>query len=154
MNLLYAYGERAGMVLKIYSGSALDLDSPNAVLVNTSNAQLRLNGFGIGEQVLLRGGQTIQSQCNEIISRTGKITTGQCKVTGAGDFQFRKITHLFGPFYKRQSDFESCNTLVTTICNAFEAAGEISSCEAVDTVVLPLVSAGICGFPVEKTQNV
>lgn len=155
MNLLHAYGDHFGMRLEIYSGNALDLDSQNAVLVNPSNKTLMLGGSGIAKQILERGGRTIQEECAEILKKIKDLDTAGCVVTGAGSLHFRNILHVCSPHYNYLpgTDFEKCDMLVTAICNALEVAEEVSRTGAVNTAVFPLISAGICGYPLDTAAR-
>lgn len=147
--LLCGYAELNAMRLEIASGSALECDSQDAVIVNAANEDLKHFG-GIARQLVDSGGVVVQQESDDYVSQFGKLRHKQVAVTSAGGLGFKKILHVVGPIWNNYDSQESqSERLVETVCAALEKAQDLQ----VMQVVLPLISSNIYGFPVEVAAS-
>lgn len=67
-------------------------------IVNPSNVFLS-HYSGIAGQIVLEGGQEIQQACSKYIKKYGKINTGSCMYTLAGNLPCQYVIHTPGPIW-------------------------------------------------------
>ncbi len=113
-------------------------------IVNPANEALQL-GAGVAGAIRLRGGPTIQEQCDEI----GHCKTGEAVVTGAGNLRARWIIHAVGPVWRGGQDAEQMQ-LAAAVLAALDRAEELGA----KSIALPAISTGVYGFPLEEAAGI
>ena len=123
-----------------------DLASVSAdAIVVAANEDLQITG-GVGEAVAKAAGFTnVQEACNAI----GHCPTGSAVATPAFDLPAKVIIHAVGPIWQGGSQNE-----VALLRNAYDAALSCAAENNAHSIALPLLSAGIYGFPADISLSV
>lgn len=111
-------------------------------IVNAANAQLVLGG-GVAGAIRVKGGPTIQEECNRI----GGTTVGGAVVTGGGNLKARYVIHAVGP---RQGEGDEDEKLRQATVNSLKRATE----KGMHSIAFPAVSTGIFGFPKDRCAQI
>lgn len=123
-----------------------DLASVSAdAIVVAANEDLHITG-GVGEAVAQVAGFTnIQEACNAI----GHCPTGSAVATPAFNFPARIIIHAVGPIWQGGTHNE-----VALLRSAYDDALSLAAENNASSIALPLLSAGIYGFPADISLSV
>lgn len=123
-----------------------DLASVSAdAIVVAANEDLQITG-GVGEAVAKTAGFTnVQEACNAI----GHCPTGSAVATPAFDLPAKVIIHAVGPIWQGGSQNE-----VALLRDAYDAALSCAAENNAHSIALPLLSAGIYGFPADISLSV
>ena len=123
-----------------------DLASVSAdAIVVAANEDLQITG-GVGEAVAKAAGFTnVQEACNAI----GHCPTGSAVATPAFDLPAKVIIHAVGP-----SGLGGSQNAVALLRDAYEAALSCAAENNAHSIALPLLSAGIYGFPADISLSV
>lgn len=114
-------------------------------IVNAANSRLK-HGGGLARAIVNAGGHQIQKESDELINKTGPISVGNCKSTGAGNLPSTYIIHAVGPRWYQYSDKEEArNLLRSCIGNILREAENLEA----DVVSIPPISSGIFQYPKE-----
>ena len=105
-----------------------------------------MNGGGVAGAIKKDGGDQIEKQCKQWVQKYGKLPTGCCTVTEAGNLNAAYVIHTIGPEYSKAGKMQAHNLLSSCIINTLEMAKLIK----VDSVSIPAISSGVLGFPKEK----
>ncbi len=111
-------------------------------IVNAANAQLVLGG-GVAGAIRVKGGPTIQEECNRI----GGTTVGGAVVTSGGNLKARYVIHAVGP---RQGEGDEDEKLRQATLNSLRRATE----KGMQSIAFPAVSTGIFGFPKDRCAQI
>lgn len=129
--------------IKLVSGD-ITTEETDAI-VNAANSHLQ-HGGGVAGAISRKGGPGIQKESNEYIQKYGKVETGNVAVTSGGKLKCKYIIHAVGPIWRRGSQQEE-KLLYDAVFNALKKAEELK----LNSIALPAISAGIYGYPIEKT---
>ncbi len=132
--------EIGGRTLELVKGDITDLDVD--CIVNAANSQLRLGG-GVAGAIRRKGGPEIQRECNEIISRIGRVETGGAVITGGGKLKTRYVIHAVGPVYGEGEEDEK---LRRATVNSLKLADE----HRIRSIAFPAISTGYFGLPKDR----
>ncbi len=131
----------------------LTIQETNAI-VNAANSQLLL-GAGVAGAIRSKGGEKIQIECDEIISKENKnkdLTNGDVAYTNIGKFQNKNLQYIFhavGPVYYNGKRNEK-RDLTNCFLNCFKLADKLK----LSSIAIPPISTGIFGYPKEKGADV
>jgi O-acetyl-ADP-ribose deacetylase (regulator of RNase III) len=126
--------------IRLVQGDLTELDVD--AIVNAANAQLLLGG-GVAGAIRVKGGPSIQEECNRI----GGTTVGGAVITGAGNLKARHVIHAVGP---RMGEGNEDEKLRSATRNSLLRAAE----NGLRSVAFPAVSTGIFGFPKERCARI
>jgi O-acetyl-ADP-ribose deacetylase len=129
-----------GKKLRLMQGDLTELAVD--AIVNAANTALALGG-GVAGAIRMKGGPTIQEECNRI----GGTTVGQAVVTGAGNLKARYVIHAAGPRYGEGNDDEK---LLNATLNSLRRATE----KGMSSLAFPAISTGIFGFPKDRCADI
>ena len=117
-------------------------------IVNAANSSL-MGGGGVDGAIHRSGGPAILEECKQIVSRTGRLPTGEAVITTGGNLKARHVIHTVGPVWHGGNRGEpellaSCyrNSLVLAVANNLK------------TVAFPSISTGAFGYPVSLAAAV
>ncbi|KUK83466.1 MAG: Appr-1-p processing domain protein [Petrotoga mobilis] len=132
--------------IKLVSGD-ITIEETDAI-VNAANSQLQ-HGGGVAGAILRKGGPDIQKESNEYIKKYGKVETGNVALTAGGKLKCKYIIHAVGPIWEGGNQQEE-KLLYDAVFNSLKKAEELK----LNSLALPAISAGIYGYPIEKTVPV
>jgi O-acetyl-ADP-ribose deacetylase (regulator of RNase III) len=113
-------------------------------IVNAANEALQL-GSGVAGAIRLRGGPTIQAECDLI----GTCAVGEAVVTKAGKLRAKWVIHAVGPVWKGGTFGEEM-LLASAVLQALRRAEDMGA----TSVAVPAISAGTFGFPLELAAEI
>jgi len=76
------------------------------VYINTTSSDLTLKNGAVSKSILNAGGQTIQDECSQFVSKNGNVQPGDIAVTGPGKIPCKHIIHTAGSNYRGVSSEE------------------------------------------------
>lgn len=118
-------------------------------IVNAANNDLWL-GSGISGAIRRVGGQSIQDECDKIMSKNkGSLKTGSVAFTNKGNFddRIKYIFHAVGPIYYDGNRQEE-DLLKQSIINSLFLANVLE----LNSISIPPISTGIFGYPRKKAS--
>jgi len=122
--------------IKLVQGDITEQDTD--AIVNAANAQLIL-GSGVAGAIRLKGGPSIQAECNEI----GGTFVGGAVITGSGNLKAKHVIHAVGP---RMGEGNEDEKLKNATFNSLKLMDEYS----LKSISLPAISTGVFGYPIKK----
>jgi len=114
-------------------------------IVNAANSRLRQGGGVCGAIFAAAGASKLQKECDEI----GVCVTGQAVITGGYNLPAKYVIHAVGPVWQGGTKNEE-KFLYDAYANSLLRAKE-NGCES---VAIPLISAGIYGYPKKEALKV
>lgn len=112
------------------------------IIVNAANSSL-MGGGGVDGAIHLAGGPAILEECIEIVTKRGRIRTGEAVITTAGDLPARHVIHTVGPIWGDTDEVGAVAQLASCYTNSLDLAAEMS-CR---TIAFPNISTGVYRFP-------
>ena len=119
-------------------------DSRADAIVNAANRTL-LGGGGVDGAIHAAAGAQLLEECR----RLGGCPTGGAKITGAGRLPARYVIHAVGPVWEGGGQGEA-ELLASCYAQAIALAAQHRCAQ----VVLPAISTGIYGYPLEQAASV
>lgn len=138
--LKFNYGQR----LEVAHGD-LTLERVDAI-VNATNAYLKNSG-GVAAAIVMRGGEVIQRECDEWVSKRGPVSNAQPAFTSAGKLACRYVIHAVGPVWGEGAEV---NKLSLAVRGVLQMADRLR----LESVAMPAISTGVFGFPKEEAARV
>nr|MBN1228983.1 macro domain-containing protein [Anaerolineae bacterium] len=129
-----------GCRVRLVMGDITDIDTD--AIVNAANSQLVL-GAGVAGAIRLRGGPSIQQECNAI----GGCNVGDAVITTGGKLPARYVIHAVGP---HGSDPAADSLLESAALSSLKIAEENN----LRSVAFPSISTGVFGYPVDDCARV
>lgn len=120
-----------------------DLTKENTdAIVNAANERLG-HGGGVANMIVKAGGPVITEYSKEIIDKQGKVLTGTCVHTKAGNLPCRYVVHAVGPIWSAYEPDEARRLLKECVRNVYKEALELE----LGSISLTAISSGIFGYP-------
>lgn len=116
-------------------------------VVNAANEQLA-HGGGVAAALSRAGGPAVQRESDRWVSEHGPVGPGQAAVTTAGAMPAQWLVHVVGPRHRDGQDNEGL--LRQAVRAALDAAVEAGA----TSVALPVISAGVFGYPLDEAAAV
>eukprot|EP01100_Stratorugosa_tubuloviscum_P000376 TRINITY_DN1080_c0_g1_i1.p1 TRINITY_DN1080_c0_g1~~TRINITY_DN1080_c0_g1_i1.p1 ORF type:complete len:214 (+),score=79.48 TRINITY_DN1080_c0_g1_i1:67-708(+) len=112
-------------------------------IVNAANSNLK-HGGGVAYSILKAGGEVINNQSKEYISKYGFLKTADVAITEAGRLEAKIIIHTVGPIFNGiANDLTQADQLANATSNCLKALEQYN----LKTISIPAISSGIFGFP-------
>ena len=127
-------------LLDLVEGDLTDLDVD--AIVNPANEGLKL-GSGVAEEILKKGGKSIQDECNRI----GSTPVGTAVMTGAGTLEVKQVIHAVGP---KMGEGDEDRKLASAVRSALALADR----NGLKSIGIPAISTGSYGFPVDRCARI
>ncbi|XP_040214269.1 protein mono-ADP-ribosyltransferase PARP14-like [Rana temporaria] len=131
-----------GMTLSVYKDNMCRHNVD--VIVNAANEDLKHIG-GLAKAILEAAGRKVQDDCDQIIRKDGKLSTGDSVITDAGKLLCKQIIHTVGPRWGATPPSTCERLLRKAITTSLQLASEKSH----SSIAIPAVSSGIYGFPLK-----
>lgn len=125
--------------LKVVKG---DITQENLdAIVNPANSYLK-HGGGVAGAIVKAGGETIQRESDEYVSKYGPLPVGSAMVTSGGSLKTKYVIHTVGPRWGEGNEQEKLRKAVRSVL-------EIAKERGIKSISIPAISCGIFGFPPE-----
>jgi O-acetyl-ADP-ribose deacetylase (regulator of RNase III) len=127
-------------LIEIIKGDITELDVD--CIVNAANSMLKMGG-GVAGAIRRKGGQKIQEECDDIISKRGPIPVGEAAITSGGNLKAKYVIHAVGPIYGEGNEVEK---LKNATLNSLKLAEK----HDISSIAFPAISTGYFGLPKDK----
>jgi O-acetyl-ADP-ribose deacetylase (regulator of RNase III) len=117
-------------------------------IVNAANSGL-MGGGGVDGAIHRAGGPAILEECKRIVSRQGRLPTGQAVITTGGKMKTRHVIHTVGPIW-RGGDQEEPDLLAS----AYYESLKLAAANNLSSIAFPSISTGVYGYPVEEASRI
>lgn len=117
-------------------------------IVNAANPSL-MGGGGVDGAIHRAGGSAILEACKEIVTRQGRLPTGQAVITTGGNLKAQYVIHTVGPVWRGGSTNEA-ELLRSAYCECLKLATE----NKLASISFPSISTGAYGYPVDEAAEV
>ena len=116
-------------------------------IVNAANSGL-MGGGGVDGAIHRAGGPAILEECKKIVSRQGRLPTGQAVITTGGKMKTRHVIHTVGPIWRGGGQGES-DLLASAYFESINLAAENN----LSSIAFPSISTGVYGYPVVEASR-
>lgn len=117
-------------------------------IVNAANSSL-MGGGGVDGAIHRAGGPAIGEECKRIVSRQGRLPTGQAVITTGGNLKARFVIHTVGPVWHGGNGGES-----ELLTSAYQESLKVAAENNLSSVSFPSISTGAYGYPVVEAARV
>ena len=117
-------------------------------MVNAANPGL-MGGGGVDRAIHRAGGPAILEECKQIISRQGRLPTGEAVITTGGNLKARYVIHTVGPIWHGGNKGEA-----RLLASAYEQSLKLAAANQVDSISFPSISTGIYSYPVREAARI
>ncbi len=117
-------------------------------IVNAANSSL-MGGGGVDGAIHRAGGSSILEDCKQIVSKQGRLPTGQAVITTAGNLPCEYVIHTVGPVWHEGSSNES-----KLLADAYRNSLQVAADNNIKTICFPSISTGVYRFPIEKAARI
>ena len=111
-------------------------------IVNAANSGL-MGGGGVDGAIHRSGGTAILEECKQIVSRIGRLPTGEAVITTGGNLKARHVIHTVGPVWHGGNRSEP-----DLLASSYRNSLGIAVANSLKTVAFPSISTGAFGYPV------
>ncbi|NXC45750.1 PAR14 polymerase, partial [Penelope pileata] len=140
---LYTQLTADGVLIAVYKGNLCTHHVD--VVVNASNEDLKHIG-GLAAALLQAAGPELQTECDEVVRKHGRLQPGCAVITGAGKLPCKQVIHAVGPRWSEQDAGKCVHFLKRAIKKSLQLAETYNH----RSIAFPSVSGGIFGFPLQK----
>ena len=123
-------------------------ESSTDAIVNAANSSL-LGGGGVDGAIHRAGGPAILAECRQIVSKIGRLPSGQAVITTGGRLAAKYVIHTVGPIY-RDGKRDEAETLASCHREAVRLADE----KGLASISFPAISTGAFGYPVNDAAPI
>ncbi len=111
-------------------------------IVNAANSSL-MGGGGVDGATHRAGGPAILDECKRIVSKVGRLPTGQAVITAGGNLTAKHVIHTVGPIWHGGKNKEP-----ELLASAYRESLQLAVENGLRTISFPSVSTGAYGYPV------
>ena len=132
--------------LSIFRGE-ITRQSTDAI-VNAANSGL-MGGGGVDGAIHRAGGPAILEECQQIVSKQGRLPTGKSVITTAGNMKAGYVIHTVGPVWHGGSRGEA-----ELMASAYRESLKLADEHNLASISFPSISTGAYGYPVGEAAKV
>ena len=117
-------------------------------IVNAANSSL-MGGGGVDGAIHRAGGPAILEACQQIVSRQGRLATGQAVITGGGNLKARFVIHTVGPVWHGGDRGEQ-----GLLASAYRESLKVAIDSGITSISFPSISTGAYGYPAAEASAI
>lgn len=117
-------------------------------IVNAANSSL-MGGGGVDGAIHRAGGPQILAECKAIVSRQGRLPTGEAVITGGGNLKAKHVIHTVGPVWAGGHQNEG-----ELLSNAYRNSLAIAAENNLSSISFPSISTGAYRFPIREAARI
>ena len=110
-------------------------------IVNAANSSL-MGGGGVDGAIHHAGGPAILDECKRIVSKVGRLPTGQAVITTSGNLTAKHVIHAVGPIWHGGKHSEP-----ELLASAYRESLQLAVENGLRTISFPSISTGAYGYP-------
>jgi len=110
-------------------------------VVNAANSGL-MGGGGVDGAIHRAGGPAILEECKQIVTRQGRLPTGDAVITTGGNLNARHVIHTVGPVWHGGQSGEP-----ELLASAYRQSLKVAAERGLKSVSFPSISTGAYGYP-------
>lgn len=131
------------MTLKVEKKSIIDIEAE--AIVNPANKELKRGGGVCGIIFEAANSSDLQKECDKL----APINPGESVITDGYNLKANYIIHSVGPVY-----FDGNKGEEKILRDAYLSALKLAKEKGIKSIVFPLISSGIYGYPKEEAAEV
>ena len=136
-----------GRAIEIRGPANITEETTDAI-VNAANSSL-LGGGGVDGAIHRAGGPAILAECRQIVSKIGRLPTGQAVITTGGQLAAKHVIHTVGPVYRRGED-----GVAETLASCHRESVRLADEHTLRSLAFPAISTGAFGYPVTEAAPI
>jgi len=117
-------------------------------IVNAANSGL-MGGGGVDGAIHRAGGPAILEECKQIVSRIGRLPTGESVITTGGNLKARHVIHTVGPVWHGGHSGEP-----ELLASAYRQSLRVAMERGLKSVSFPSISTGAFRYPAKLAATV
>jgi len=117
-------------------------------IVNAANPSL-MGGGGVDGAIHSAGGRAILEECEQIVSRQGRLPTGKAVITGSGKLKAGYVVHTVGPIWHGGGRGEA-----GLLASAYRESLKLAASNNLSSISFPSISTGAYGYPVDEASRI
>ena len=117
-------------------------------IVNAANSSLT-GGGGVDGAIHRAGGPAILEECKQIVSKQGRLPTGEAVITTGGNLKARYIIHTVGPIWRSGTQGEA-----KLLASAYRESLKLAAEKGLSSISFPSISTGVYGYPIDEAAEV
>ena len=119
-----------------------------AGIVNAANPSL-MGGGGVDGAIHRTGGPAILKECQQIVSRQGRLPTGKAVITTGGNLEAKYVIHTVGPIWHGGDKGEP-----ELLASAYRESLKVATEHNLTSISFPSISTGAYGYPVADAARI
>ena len=117
-------------------------------IVNAANSSL-MGGGGVDGAIHRAGGPAILEECKQIVSKQGRLPTGEAVITTGGNLKARYVIHTVGPVWRGGTQGEA-----ELLASAYRESLKLAAEKGLNSISFPSISTGVYGYPIDEAAEV
>jgi len=117
-------------------------------IVNAANSSL-MGGGGVDGAIHRAGGPAILEECKQIVSKQGRLPTGEAVITTGGNLKARFVIHTVGPVWHGGNKGEPA-----LLASAYQESLKLAAENNLSSISFPSISTGAYGYPVAEAAKI
>lgn len=117
-------------------------------IVNAANSSL-MGGGGVDGAIHRAGGPVILEECQQIVSRRGRLPTGKAVITTGGNLKAKFVIHTVGPVWHGGNKGEP-----EALASAYQESLKVADENNLTSIAFPSISTGVYGYPAADAAKV
>lgn len=117
-------------------------------IVNAANSSL-MGGGGVDGAIHRAGGPSILEECQQIVSRQGRLPAGKAVITTGGNLRVKFVIHAVGPVWYGGNQGEP-----ELLASAYQQSLQMAAENNLSSISFPAISTGAYGYPVAEAGRV
>ena len=117
-------------------------------IVNAANSRM-LGGGGVDGAIHMAAGPKLLEACKKVKPENGiRCSTGEARITEAGNLKARYVIHTVGPQYDFDKDPENL------LSSAYKNSLDLALSHGCQSIAFPAVSCGVFAYPPQEAAKI